>query len=117
MKTTPRTPTAGPRKALLIAFCALAVSALAAEWTPANFQVQPYALDTGVYANRSTNEVVAFSSSIQAVDRPSKLRVHFSSFNLGKRSYLTLVSVRDGGKQKLDPISIGYWQSTSALFN
>jgi V8-like Glu-specific endopeptidase len=102
--------------ALLTLFgCAL--NALAGETVPASPATQSYSLDTGKLANRSTNYTTAFKWSIQATGKPSKVRVHFSSLNLGKRSYLTLISARDGSKQILDRISIGYWQNTSAIFN
>lgn len=103
--------------AAFTALYASAVAALGIERMPLNSEVQPYSLDTGVCSNNSTNYLVAFSAPIQATGKPSKLRIHFSSFNLGKRSYVALISARDGGKQQLDRTSMGYWQSTSAIFN
>src|SRR5437870_12479297 len=89
--------------ALLAALCAWAVASTAyAQRMPVASEVQAYALNTGICANSSTNEVVAYQSVIQAAGKPSKVRLHFGAFNLGKRSYLTLTSTRDGGKQKLD---------------
>src|SRR5882724_5994573 len=109
---------AGVLAAVVVALCAWAVAGAAyAQRISTGTESQPYPLDTGVCANSSTNEIIAFQSVIQATGKPSKVRVHFSAFNLGKRSYIALTSDRDGGKQKLDRISMGYWQSTSAIFN
>jgi V8-like Glu-specific endopeptidase len=83
----------------------------------AGTESQAYSLGTGVFANSSTNELLTFESVIQATGKPSRVRVHFRAFNLGKKSYVTLTSSLDGAKQKLDQISMGYWQSTSAIFN
>jgi len=105
------------RTLALVTLSVCAAAGWAAEQLPAGVQIQPYALDTGVCANNTTNDTVAFSATIQATGKPSKVRVHFSSFDLGKRSYLTLISALDGGKQQLERISMGYWQSTSAIFN
>src|SRR2546421_8532452 len=105
---------------LMVAWCAVflwPIACVQAQRLPVNHEVQPYNLHTGVYTNSSTNEFVAFRTSIKAANEPSKLRIHFNAFQLGKRSYLTVSSARDGGKQKLDHISIGYWQSNSAIFN
>ena len=84
---------------------------------PPNYELQPYLLETGVKSNSLTTETVAFKSTVKALAEPSKIRLHFNQFNLGKRSYLVLTSKRDGGRQKLDTVSMGYWQNTSAIFN
>ena len=84
---------------------------------PANQDPLLYQLDTGVQSNDSTSEVVAFRTAIFAPTDPNTIRIHFNAFNLGQRSYLALTSVRDGGRQKLDTVSMGYWQNTSAIFN
>ncbi len=95
-------------------------------WSPAPVQAQtlplttetvPYTLDTGAFDNSGTTTIVAYSNVIRAATAPSKLRVHFLSYDLGKASFLSLTSLRDGGNQKLDRVSLGYWQSTSAIFN
>ena len=101
----------------VLALCLLNWATIAQAATTIKPEIQAYALDTGVQANNSTNESVAFQAVIQAAGQPSKVRVHFKSFSLGKQSYITLTSLQDGGKQKLDRVSINYWQSTSAIFN
>lgn len=106
-------------------FSAVALSALLAwpaeqaqaQAVPPSTETVSYKLDTGVRGNAGTESVVAYSNVIRAATAPSKLRVHFSSYNLGAASFVRLTSVRDGGSQKLDRVSLAYWQSTSAIFN
>ena len=88
-----------------------------AQAVPSSTETVPYTLDTGIRGNAGTEPVVAYSNVIRAATAPSKLRVHFSSYNLGAASFVRLTSVRDGGSQKLDRVSLAYWQSTSAIFN
>jgi len=109
----------GKSRVLLATVSALFIAALStqAQRIPSSTQQQVYPLDTGTHGNKSSKERVAYTTVIAAAGDPSKIRVHFSAFELGKGSYITLTSLRDGGQQKLDPISMGYWQNTSAIFN
>lgn len=84
---------------------------------PANLEFQLYQLHTGLHTNRAAHAQLGYTNVIRAVGAPSKVRVHFYAFNLGRHSYVTLTSVRDGGKQKLDATTMGYWGNTSAIFN
>lgn len=84
---------------------------------PTEFQTQSYSLDTGAQDNKTDDEIVAFSRVIKAADAPGKFRIHFKEFQLSKKSYLLLTSLRDGGKQRLDAKTMGYWENTSAIFN
>src|ERR1051325_3767470 len=103
--------------AIAALFTVTLARSVCAQVIPANYETQPFTLQTGVHTNQTGEEVIAYATAIQAVNAPSKFRVHFSEFNLGKRSYLALTSVRDWGRQKLDTKSMGYWQNTSAIFN
>jgi len=97
----------------------LIVAALStqAQGIPSNTEQQVYPLATGTYGNNSSSERLVYTNLITAAGDPSKIRVHFKAFELGKGSYITLTSLRDGGQQKLDTTSMGYWQNTSAIFN
>ena len=88
-----------------------------AQALPPSTETVSYTLDTGVRGNAGTDTIVAYTNVIRATTAPSKLRVHFSSYNLGAASFVRITSVRDGGSQKLDRVSMVYWQSTSAIFN
>lgn len=122
MKTNkPRLPAVGIKCVQLASALAmlLALSALPlrAQRLPVNTEYQPYPLDTGKRDNQSATEWLVYTNLITATGDSSRIRVHFSGFNLAKGSYLTLTSLHDGGRQTLDPISMGYWQNTSAIFN
>ena len=45
------------------------------------------------------------------------LRLHFSEYNLGQRSHLTITSLKDGGIQRLDNRSLPKWENATAVFN
>lgn len=88
-----------------------------AQTLPPAFETQPCQLNTGFHDNPSSEAQLSYSNLVTAVGDYSRMRIHFNAFNLGQRSYLTLRSLRDGGRQTLDTVSIRYWQSTSAIFN
>lgn len=77
----------------------------------------PYTIDSGRHANEAPAEVLAYSFTAQAPDDISTLRIRFSKYNLGSRSYLLLTSLQDGAKQRLDANTIKLWYDTSAIFN
>jgi V8-like Glu-specific endopeptidase len=81
------------------------------------FESHTYSLKTGVHANETTEPRIVFSKVIEAPPDTPTFRINFSAVNLGSASTLTLVSLQDGGQQRLDRISLGYWQNTSAIFN
>lgn len=88
-----------------------------AQRIPSNTEQLAYPLATGTHGNKSSSERLVYTNLITAAGDPSKIRVHFNAFELGKGSYITLTSLRDGGRQKLDTTTMGYWQNTSAIFN
>ncbi len=45
------------------------------------------------------------------------LRVHFSEYNLGSRSYITTTSMLDGGMQRLDSRTMPQWRNRTCYFN
>jgi len=81
------------------------------------FEAKPYLLNTGTHGNDTKDTLVAFSKVIEAPPDTATFRVNFKSVQLGHSSYLSLVSLQDGGQQRLDRISMGYWQNASAIFN
>jgi V8-like Glu-specific endopeptidase len=95
---------------------ATALPSLRAQLLPVSYEYLPYQLDSGLHDNDSAEEEAPFSALIEITNTPI-LRVHFNSYNLGTRSYLTLISVKDNGVQRLDSKTMPQWQSTSALFN
>lgn len=47
----------------------------------------------------------------------SWIRLHFSDYHLGQRSYITLSSMFDGDEQRFDARSLPDWYNWSAVFN
>jgi len=106
----------------LILFPCLAVVAFClprpATAQPAMFPegTQPAPVFSGVHANEGTTEVVVFSTVLRATNAHA-VRVRFSDCQLGLRSHLRLTSIEDGATQRLDRVSIEWWQNTSVWFN
>ena len=100
---------------VLAAVLATAVS-LQAQRLPVDYQYQPSPVDSGLKQNPGDEEIVAFSKVIQTTNQ-GILRLHFSAYDLGRRSYVTVASLQDNGKQRLDSKTMPQWQNTSALFN
>src|SRR6185503_16868492 len=73
---------------------AAALPSLQAQLLPVSYEYLPYALESGRHDNASAEEEAPFSALIEVTNAPI-LRVHFGSYNLGARSYLMLISVRD----------------------
>lgn len=101
----------------LAALVALGAADAAAQAQRSAYESHPYALTTGIHANPGTETLVAFSKLVEAPPDTATFRINFSKASLGKASTLVLVSLKDGGQQRLDRISIGWWQNTSAIFN
>ena len=72
-------------------------------------------VDSGVHSGAETI-VSAFGKTIQVAGVPW-VRVHFSDYNLGQHSFVTITSLMDGGKQILDAESMAQWFGSSAFFN
>ena len=45
------------------------------------------------------------------------IRLEFGEYNLGKKSYVMITSLEDGGHQRLDARSMPQWRNRSAFFN
>ena len=87
-----------------------------AQPVPLPFHSQAHVLDSGVHLGQGARTQIAFTQIVQ-VPGAVWLRLHFSGYRLGARSYLTITSLQDGGRQRLDARSMVPWQSSSAIFN
>jgi hypothetical protein len=47
----------------------------------------------------------------------TRIRIHFSEYQLGAGSYARLQSILDGQEQRLDAVTMRNWSDTSAMFN
>ena len=87
------------------------------EKAPVPSHAEPFVLDSGLHKNQSTADRVMFEEEIRALSDAPWIRVHFSEYNLGEKSFITLISLKDGGKQRLDGAALEEWQYASAFFN
>ena len=76
----------------------------------------PYVLDSGVRSGVGTEPVILFKKIIRIKGVPW-LQLHFSDYNLGRRSYIVITSLLDGACQRLDARTLRAWQGSSAYFN
>jgi V8-like Glu-specific endopeptidase len=80
------------------------------------FHSESYTLDSGIHDGKTDEVVVAFQEEIHVTDA-AWLRLHFGDYFLGKGSYITIASVKDGSIQHLNARTISQWQGSSAFFN
>jgi V8-like Glu-specific endopeptidase len=77
---------------------------------------EPYPLDSGVHDGTAAQATRVFVHTIR-VPGAAWLRVHWSDYNLGTLSAITVTSLKDGSQQRLDGTSIQRWRGSSAFFN
>lgn len=72
---------------------------------PISHHIEPYTLDSGMLAGAEREEggkaAIRFKKTIQVEGVPW-VRLHFSDYNLGERSYIVITSLFDGDSQRLD---------------
>lgn len=105
---------------LLILTAVMALPPLAtAQTAPIPFEIESYSLDSGKYygaENKNAATYTAYSEIIWSPNSPW-IRLNFSKAYLGKNSYITIESLKDGATQTLDMKSLMRWNYTSAYFN
>ena len=79
-------------------------------------QVKSFALDSRQQNGLDATVSASFRKVIQ-MPGALWLRLRFSEYNLGQRSYLTITSLRDGGNQRLDSRTLPQWENATAIFN
>lgn len=57
-----------------------------------------------------------FKETVKVTDA-NWIRLEFGDYNLGRKSYVIITSLKDGGRQRLDARSIPQWRNRSAFFN
>ncbi len=78
--------------------------------------IEPFALDSKIRENNGAEALTAFHGVVRSPGAPW-LRLRFSDHNLGKSSYITITSLLDGDRQRLDAEALKIWQNSSAFFN
>ncbi len=104
---------------LPISFLLMLLSSImvfAGENTTIRCHRETYVLDSGIYENKGNGEAITYQNAILFPNVPW-MQIHFIDANLGKRSYITLTSLHDGGQQRLDTQTLVQWQDSSAFFN
>jgi V8-like Glu-specific endopeptidase len=87
-----------------------------AQIEPVPYHVEPFQLDS---RQHDSLEAAAPGGFRQLVQIPGAvwLRLHFSEYDLGRNSTLTITSLQDGGDQRLDSRSLPQWENATAIFN
>ena len=111
-------------RSLLLAALALVVALLLpatalAQTAPLNYRVEAFTADSGTHTARADQAEAAYSAYRTTVQAPGApwLRLTFSAAELGRASYLTVTSLQDGARQRLDAETLAQWEATSAYFN
>jgi|GEM_PF-6470759 len=86
--------------------------------TPILMERISYAVDSGLHSGTTTSRdpVRAFQANVE-VQGARWLRLHFEDFHLGRRSYMTITSRKDGEQQRFNARSLEQWHGSSAYFN
>jgi hypothetical protein len=75
-----------------------------------------YTLDSGMRGNPAKDSPVVYEATI-TVEDAVWLRIYFGEVELGKGSFVRMVSALDGEVQRLNASAMAMWNSTSAYFN
>lgn len=86
------------------------------ENAPIPYHVEPFDMDSRQQESLETAVPANFRQVIK-VPGAISLRLHFSEYDLGRASYLTITSLQDGGQQRLDSRSLPKWEDATAVFN
>ena len=76
-------------------------------------------LDSGIHdglTDSTAGTFVAFHTVIQVPNAPW-IRLHFGEYHLDSLTYITINSLEDSGRQRLDARSLPQWNNSSAYFN
>lgn len=80
------------------------------------YHIQSVEMDSRTHASLATAVPRNFRQLIHIPDA-IWLRLHFSDYNLGKHSTITITSLQDGGDQRFDRHSLSQWDNATAVFN
>ena len=86
------------------------------EIEPVPYHVEPFDMDSRQQASLETAVSTNFRQLIQ-IPGVVSLRLHFSEYELGRKSTITITSLQDGGDQVLDSRTLPQWENATAVFN
>ncbi|MCK6560632.1 T9SS type A sorting domain-containing protein [bacterium] len=78
-----------------------------------------FSLNSGIHEGSKislSSPTPAFRGTVQIANAPW-VKIYFGNCELGQNSYIKMISLDDGGYQRLNAISLKQWQNTSAYFN
>jgi hypothetical protein len=83
------------------------------------YHKEAYILESGQHAGLTDQAAESFVAFRQTVRLPNVpwLQLRFGEYNLGKQSYITVTSLKDGHKQRLDAKGLRQWRDATAYFN
>lgn len=101
---------------------AIAAAIVAAPATAHEGKLQPLAREPYVVQLRPLSGTTAAAGQTphrQVIEYAGTtlMQLHFGAYRLGEGSYLTLLSMADGGFQRLDAAGLESWSGSSAMFN
>ena len=77
---------------------------------------EPFRMSSGLLESVKPQTVLGFRQTVRKVGA-AWLQLHFSDYNLGKQSYITITSLKDNSQQRLDAKSLQQWRNSTAIFN
>ncbi len=89
---------------------------IAYQFAPVPFHIDDYGMDSRVDPNLNGDGADVFRQVIR-IPGAVWMRLHFGDAFLGRRGFISITSVSDGGVQTLDSRSLPKWENSSAVFN
>jgi V8-like Glu-specific endopeptidase len=80
------------------------------------FHREPYGVYSGEWSDGGIRTASVFRQVVRVPGAPW-LRLHFGDYDLGDRNYITMTSLKDGSRQRLNATTIRQWGGSSAFFN
>jgi V8-like Glu-specific endopeptidase len=80
-------------------------------------QRQPYGAELGRRSGAVAAGIEHVHRQVIEYAGTSLMQLHFGEYRLGEGSFLTVISLADGGLQRLDAAGIESWFGSSAMFN
>jgi len=87
-----------------------------AQPAPIPYHQEPYHLHSGEHKNIESAIKLVDSKVVRAPGSPW-MQLHFGDYNLGKRSYITITSLKDGIHERLNHNSMTKCRKSSVYFN
>src|SRR5262245_47317181 len=79
-----------------------------AQMAPVPYHRQAYSINSGMHSSRDSVGALA-AREVVRVSGAGWLQLHFGTYNLGAKSYLSITSLKDGFAQRLDANSLSQW--------